>query len=144
MTDERRHRVTETPEKAERKGMDGEHKDVTRLIIACAIKVHRALGPGLLESVYEAAMAIELERSKVGFRQQVRVPAMYEGRLLGHYRIDFIVADAIVVEVKAVERFDPVFTSQVLTYMRVTSTHVGLLINFNVPRVVEGVQRFVL
>lgn len=123
--------------------MDHEEK-VTETIIGCAIEVHRELGPGLLENAYLAALAIELEAAGLRFEQQVRVPIQYKGRLIGEYRLDLLVADAVVVEIKSVERFDPVFEAQVLTYLRVAKKRVGLLINFNTRLLKQGVKRFVL
>jgi GxxExxY protein len=117
---------------------------LTERIIACAIEVHRALGPGLLEGAYQAAMSIEFDLAGLKVEEQLLVPAKYKGRLIGMYRIDFVVERAVVVEVKAVQRTEPVFTSQILTYMRVTKIAIGLLINFNAPLVTEGIRRFVL
>jgi GxxExxY protein len=117
---------------------------LTERIIACAIEVHRALGPGLLEGAYQAAMSIEFDLAGLKVEEQLLVPAKYKGRLIGMYRIDFVVERAVVVEVKAVQRTEPVFTSQILTYMRVTKITIGLLINFNAPLVTEGIRRFVL
>jgi GxxExxY protein len=104
---------------------------VTEKIIGCAIEVHRNLGPGLLESVYEEAMCVEFDIQGIHYQRQIVVPVNYKGRVIGDYRIDLLVEEAIVVELKSVERFDPVFEAQVLTYLKVTSKRVGLLINFN-------------
>ena len=117
---------------------------LTQRIIGCAIEVHQVLGPGLLESVYESAMAMELEFQKMGFRQQVLVPIQYRGRLIGEHRIDLIVENTVVVELKSVERFDRVFEAQILTYLRLTNLKTGLLINFNSRMLHEVVKRFVL
>jgi GxxExxY protein len=117
---------------------------LTQRIIGCAIEVHQVLGPGLLESIYESAMAIELDFQKIGFRQQVIAPIQYRGRLLGEHRIDLIVENTVVVELKSVERFDRVFEAQILTYLRLTNLKTGLLINFNSRMLHEGVKRFVL
>jgi GxxExxY protein len=117
---------------------------LTEKIIGCAIEVHRQLGPGLLESTYEAAMAIELESSGIRFERQVVYPVLYKGRSIGEYRLDLFVEKQIVVETKSVERFDPVFAAQVLTYLRVTGAKVGLLINFNSRLLHEGIKRFIL
>ena len=117
---------------------------LTERIIACAIEVHRALGPGLLEGAYEAALSIEFDIAGLKVEEQRQVPAKYKGRLIGVYRMDFLVERTVVVEVKAVQRIEPVFASQILTYMRVTKIRLGLLINFNAPLVTEGIRRFVL
>jgi len=117
---------------------------VTDRIIKCAIEVHKQLGPGLLESMYESAMAIEFELEGLNFRQQIKIPAIYKGRQLGEYRLDMLVEDLIVLEIKSVERFDPVFEAQLLTYLKLTSKRVGLLINFNSRLVKDGIKRFIL
>ena len=109
-----------------------ETKDpLTEKIIGCAIEVHKVLGPGLLEASYEAALAIEFEAVKLNFQRQPIVPVNYKGRLVGEHRLDFLVENAVVVELKSVERFDPIFEAQVLAYLRVTGKDRGLLINFN-------------
>ena len=129
-----RHRVTEIDL------LDG----VTSRIIGCAIEVHRGLGPGLLEPVYEAAMCIELGDRGLSFVRQTCVPAYYKGRLLGEYRVDLIVEDAVIVEMKSVAVLLPVFEGQLLTYLRVTGKRVGLLINFNNRLLKDGVKRVIL
>lgn len=91
---------------------DGYGADVTDQIIACAIEVHRHLGPGLLESVYESAMCLELKSAGVLFRRQVGVPVTYKGELIAEHRPDLVVSDLVVVEIKSVERFNPVFASR--------------------------------
>ncbi len=117
---------------------------LTEKIIGCAIEVHRQLGPGLLESTYEAALAIEMESAGLHFERQALFPVAYKGHAVGEYRLDFLVEDAIVVEIKSVERFDPVFEAQVLTYLKATGKHIGLLINFNSRLLKHGVKRLVL
>ncbi len=116
----------------------------TEKIIGCAIEVHRNLGPELLESVYEEAMCAELDIQGVHYQRQLAVPVNYKGRVIGDYRIDLLVEDAVVVELKSVERFDPVFEAQVLTYLKVTGKKVGLFINFNSKLLKEGIKRFIL
>jgi GxxExxY protein len=118
--------------------------ELTKRIIGCAIEVHRALGPGLLEAAYHAALSIEFDSVGLPFKSQVRVPATYKNHSIGEYRIDFMVENAVIVEVKSVARFDPVFESQMLTYLRVTHLSLGLLINFHSRLVTEGIRRFVL
>jgi GxxExxY protein len=117
---------------------------LTERIIACGIEVHRALGPGLLEPIYETAMCIELKEQGVGFVRQRMLPAFYKGRLLGEYRVDLIVEDLVVVEIKSTERPNPLFEAQLLTYLRLTGKHLGLLLNFNSRLLTEGVKRMVL
>ena len=108
-----------------------ELNDITEAIIGCAIEVHRQLGPGLLEVSYESALCIELDDAGLSYQRQTAIPAIYKRRTIGEYRLDLLVEDAIVIEIKSVERFDPIFQAQVLTYLRVTGKRIGLLINFN-------------
>ncbi|MBI2956441.1 MAG: GxxExxY protein [Acidobacteria bacterium] len=117
---------------------------LTQRIINCAIEVHRELGPGLLESAYESALCIELDEARLKYERHVPFPAVYKGRTIGEYRIDLIVEDAVVVEIKSTERLDPVFEAQVLTYLKVTGKKLGLLINFNSRLLKDGVRRFIL
>jgi len=119
-------------------------KHLTEQIIGCAIEVHRQLGPGLLEGTYEAALCIELQNAALNFIRQPVFPVVYKGHAIGEYRLDLIVNDTVVVEIKSVERFDPIFEAQVLTYLRVTGKKIGLLINFNSRLVCDGVKRYVL
>jgi GxxExxY protein len=119
-------------------------KQITEAIIGCAIEVHRQLGPGLLEQTYEAALCIELQNADMKFVKQPIFPVVYKGHAIGEYRLDLIVADSVVVEIKSVERFDPIFESQVLTYLRVTGKKVGRLMNFNSRLLRDGIKRYVL
>ncbi len=96
--------------------------ELTSQIIRCAIDIHRVIGPGLLEAAYEAAMCIEFDDAKLRYERQKSIPAMYKGRLLGEYRVDLIVEDLVVVEVKSVERETPLFEAQLLTYLRATGS----------------------
>ena len=121
-----------------------EFEELTERIIACAVEVHRQLGPGLLEAAYEAAMCVEFDSGGLSYQRQVVFPVYYKGRVIGEYRIDLMVDDKVVVEIKSVERFDPVFEAQILTYLRVTGKKVGLLINFNRRLLKDGIKRFVL
>jgi GxxExxY protein len=122
-----------------------EQKDpLTERIIGCAIEVHRVLGPGLLEASYEAALAIEFETAKLRFKRQLVIPVSYKSQPIGEHRLDFLVEEAVIVELKSVERYDPIFEAQVLTYLRLSSKRRGLLINFNSRLLKEGVKRFVL
>ncbi len=97
-----------------------------------------------MESVYEEAMCIEFGLQDVSYQRQLSVPVNYKGRVIGDYRIDLLVEDADVVELKSVERHDPVFEAQVLTYLGATGKKVGLLINFNSKLLKEGIKRFIL
>jgi GxxExxY protein len=120
------------------------HDRLTGRIIGCAIEVHRVLGPGLLESTYEEALCVELEEAGLAYQRQLPVPILYKGRTLGEYRLDLLVEDAVVVEVKSTDRDDPIFMSQVLTYIRLTGKRVGLLINFNRRLLKNGITRLVV
>lgn len=116
----------------------------TRLV-DCAFQVHKNLGPGLLESYYEQAMAIEMELQGIKFQRQPVVPIFYKNQLLdGQFRLDFLVEDKIVLELKSVETMNPVYQSQILTYMKISKAKLGLLINFNVPLIKNGIKRFAL
>ena len=117
---------------------------VTQRIIGCAIEVHRVLGPSLLESMYEAAMCIEFEEAGVKHDRQTRLPAYYKGRLLGEYRVDLVVEDLVLVEIKSIDRLNPVFEAQLLTYLRLTGKRIGLLLNFNSRLLKDGVKRLIL
>jgi len=133
-TESQRHRETE------------DSKDPrTSLIIGAPIEVHRILGPGLLESAYEECLCHELHLREISFERQIELPVEYKGiKLDCGYRVDLIVQEEIVVELKRVERVLPIHEAQLLTYMRLTGKQVGLLINFNVPLLTKGVTRMVL
>jgi len=117
---------------------------ITREIIGAGIEVHRALGPGLLESAYIPCLQHELAARQLRFVTERAVPIVYKGIALDtKYRIDLIVEDAVIVEVKAVEQLLQVHQAQVLTYMRLTGCPAGLLINFNVAKLIDGVKRLI-
>ena len=122
----------------------GEADPLTERIIGCAIEVHRHLGPGLLEAIYEEALCIELGIQGLAYQRQLPVPILYKGHSLGDYRVDLLIEDTVVVEIKSVERYDPVFQAQVLTYLKSTGKHIGLLINFNSRLLHDGVKRISL
>jgi GxxExxY protein len=124
-------------------GDDATNK-LTEQIIGCAIAVHRELGPGLLESVYERALCIEFVAARLEFKRQFGVPLYYKGELLSEHRPDLIVDERVIVEVKSVERLDPVHTAQLLTYLRVCRIRVGLLLNFHSAFVRRGIRRVML
>ena len=120
------------------------HNLLTEKIIGCAIKVHRTLGAGLLESAYESAFSIELKRAGLQFLRQVSCSIEYEGELVGAYRFDLLVENTVLVEVKSVLKFERTFVTQVLTYLRATGCRIGLIINLNAPVLKDGVKRIVL
>lgn len=117
---------------------------ITERILKCAIAVHRELGLGLLESVYEEAMDIAFQLEGLLAERQLKIPVLYRGQIIGEYKPDMIVNGLVIVEIKSVERFDPVFEAQVLTYLKITGKRVGLLIHFNSRLVKDGVKRFIL
>ena len=118
------------------------HNELSSLIIKAAIAVHRALGPGLLESVYQVCLLAELKSMGLRAQEQVAVPIVYRGeRLANDLRIDLLVEDRIVVEIKAVEELHPIHTAQLLTYLKLTNKKLGLLINFNTTKLIEGLER---
>ncbi len=118
---------------------------LTEALIGAAIEVHKALGPGLLESVYEACLCRELELRGLQCARQVELPISYKGvKLDGGCRADLLVGSTVVVEIKAVEAVLPVHEAQLLTYLRLSGRRVGLLINFNVPVLKDGIVRRVL
>jgi len=118
---------------------------ITERIIGCAIEVHKNLGPGLLESAYEECLAYELMSAGLNFDRQKPVPVVYKDiKLDCGYRIDLLVENSVIIELKSVETFNPVHEAQILTYMRFANKPIGLLINFNVLILVQGVKRYKL
>lgn len=119
-----------------------EYNYLSREIIGAAIEVHRELGPGLLESVYEACLMSELEMKGISVRNQIVLPLYYKGqKLVKEFRLDLLVEDEIIVELKAVEELKDLHEVQLLTYLRLANKKLGLLINFNVPVLIRGVRR---
>ena len=118
---------------------------VSQQVIGMCIEVHRVLGPGLLESAYEAALAYELATAGIPFQKQIDLPLDYKGvKLDCGYRLDFIIAEDLILELKAVQEILPVHKAQLLTYLKLNQKPLGLLINFNVPLLKDGVQRVVI
>jgi GxxExxY protein len=113
-------------------------------IIGCAIAVHKSLGPGFLESIYQQAMCVELARREITFEREVPVNVTYEGVDIAGQRLDLIVGERIVVELKAVSAIDEIHRAQLISYLRATGLRGGLLINFRVPRLPKGLKRVVL
>jgi GxxExxY protein len=119
-------------------------EELTRRIIGAAMRVHSALGPGLLESAYEACLLFELHREGLEVARQVELPVVYENvRIDCGYRIDLLVEDAVIVELKAVEKLSPLHHAQLLSYLKLSGKQVGLLINFNVVHLRDGIKRLV-
>ena len=116
---------------------------ITEKIIGCAIEVHKALGPGLLESAYEECLSFELENTGLKIHRQKPVPVVYKDiKLECGYRIDILVEDTVIIEIKTVDGFNPVHEAQILTYMKFAKKNIGLLINFNVTILKNGIKRY--
>lgn len=125
--------------------MEYKYEDVTHKIIGCAMDVHKILGPGLLESAYEACLVYELVNKNLHVERQIPVPVIYkEIKLECGYRIDILVENSIVIELKAVEALNDIHEAQVLTQMKFANKSVGLLINFNVLLLKNGLRRFII
>ena len=121
------------------------HQNLTEQIIGAAIEVHKELGPGLLESAYEQCLCHELHMRHIDFQRQVQLPVAYKGLNLDcGYCIDLIVQDAVVLELKSVDKFEAVHQAQLLTYLRLSGKRVGLLLNFNTPVLTQGIIRRIL
>lgn len=121
------------------------YKDLTGKIVDCAVKVHKQLGPGLLESAYEECLYQELMECGISSIKQVPMPLIYKGRKLElGYRLDLLVEDKVVIEVKSVDCLNPVHTAQLMTYLKLSGCKIGLLINFNVAFLKEGIKRIII
>ncbi|MEK7723742.1 MAG: GxxExxY protein [Acidobacteriota bacterium] len=115
---------------------------ITEKIIGCAISVHRVLGPGLLESAYEECLCYELSQASLNFERQVPLPVIYKGvKLDCGYRMDIVVEDLVIIEIKAVEKILPVHEAQILSYLKLYNKKLGLLLNFHVPVLKNGMKR---
>ena len=115
---------------------------LSETIIGAAIEVHKYLGPGLLETVYEICLVEELEQRGLNVQQQVHLPLYYKGQLTNKYFvIDLLIEDEVILELKAVDKVLPVYENQLMTYLKLTQKNLGLLINFNVPRLIDGIRR---
>jgi GxxExxY protein len=122
-----------------------EQKDpLTEKIIGCAIEVHRTLGPGLLESTYESALCVEMQLAGLKFERQLTIPIAYKNQPVGDYRLDLLVEKSVIVEIKSVDRFDPIFEAQLLAYLKITGIKRGLLLNFNSRLLKDSIKRLVL
>jgi GxxExxY protein len=120
-----------------------ELNEITKRIIGCAIEVHKSLGPGLLESAYEECLSYELIKNGLNIKRQQPTPVVYkEIKLECGYRIDILVENSVVVELKVVDEFNPVHEAQILTYMKFSNKSLGLLINFNVTILRNGIRRY--
>jgi len=119
-----------------------EGNQLTNEIIGSAIEVHRNLGPGLLESTYEECMAYELQERELIIKRQIEIPVLYKGtQLEQNYRIDLLVNNQVIIELKSVNKLEPVHDAQLLTYLKLAKKRYGLLLNFNVPVMKQGIRR---
>lgn len=124
--------------------IDERTERLAKIVIDCAFKVYVTLGPGLLESVYETCLCHEFAKRGIHFKRQVTIPIIYDGIKLDEgFRIDILVEETLIIELKAVEVMNPVFQSQLITYLKLTKKRLGLLINFNVPNFKKGVKRII-
>ena len=122
-----------------------EFDDISKRVIGCALEVHRFLGPGLLESAYEQCLAFELSSHNIKFKRQEPVPVIYKGiKLDCGYKIDLLVEDELIVELKSVSEINHLHEAQILTYMKLTQKQTGLIINFNSQLLKNGIKRFVI
>ena len=119
-------------------------KEVTEKIISCAIEVHSALGPGLLESLYEEALVEEFKLRNILFERQKEIIMKYKGKNIGNHRIDLLVEDKVIVELKATDAINKIYEAQLLTYLKATNKRIGLLVNFNVERLKDGIKRLII
>lgn len=125
--------------------LDPRIEAIGREIIDSAIQVHKALGPGLLESVYQSCMCREFSIRKISFQKETEVPIIYKNmRLESGLRLDLLVEGCVILELKSVEKIIPIHESQLLTYLKITSHRLGFLLNFNVPLMKEGIKRIIL
>ena len=139
------HRDTETQRETQRDPIPDAVNETSGFVVDAAFQVHKTLGPGLLESVYEECLLYELANRGLDVRRQVQVPLIYkELQFDCGFRIDLLVSDEVVVEIKAVDAVLPIHLAQILTYLKITEKRVGLLINFNKTRIKNGIHRFVL
>jgi GxxExxY protein len=138
--------MEEFPElpRMERREPDEQLDSIARIVVDAAYKVHTALGPGLLESVYEKCMLFELHKRGLKCEAQLDLPIQYQGCLIdAGYRLDMLVEDLLVVEIKAVEKLLPVHQAQLMTYLKLSNKQLGLLINFNSALIRDGIKRIV-
>ena len=136
--------MSSSPQRAQRNTEVVGINAITEAIIGAAMKVHSALGPGLLESAYEACLAHELRKAGFDVRSQVELPVIYDGvRVDLGYRIDLLVNDAVIVELKCVEKIAPIHEAQILSYLKLSKKRVGLIINFHVRHLKDGIKRVV-
>ena len=121
-----------------------EGEDIGRIVVNSAFKLHNFLGPGLLEKVYEVCLAHELQKSRLHVQRQLDVPIQYDGlQFKEGLRLDLLIENKVVVEIKAIETVNPVWQAQILSHLKLTNLNLGYLINFNVPLIKDGIRRFI-
>lgn len=138
MKPQRPQRISQCPQK------EFPLSDVTDKIISCAINVHSVLGPGLLERLYEEALVEDFSLRGILFERQIEVALKYKGKEIGKHRIDLLVEDKVIVELKAVDTMNKVYEAQLLTYLKAMNRRVGLLINFNEGKLKDGIKRMII
>ncbi len=127
------------------KALSNQEESIAKKIVDAAYTVHKILGPGLLEKVYEACFCHELSKRKLKYQRQVDIPVVYDGLIFDEgLRLDVLVEDLIICELKAVENMNPVWEAQILSHLKLTGKRLGFLINFNVPLVKNGIKRIIL
>ena len=125
--------------------MDEELERIAKIIVDCAFKVHIKLGPGLLEKVYEVCFCYELQKHGLNYQRQIDIPIVYEEMVFQEgLRLDVLVENKVVCELKALENVNPVWEAQILSHLNLTGNRLGFLINFNVPKIKDGIRRFVV
>lgn len=137
-------RLGDTEKKVKKMKRSEKQDPLTYQIIGAGIEVHKVLGPGLLERVYEDAICIELAERKLQYERQKLINLQYKGHIIGDLVADLIIEERVIVELKAVERLLPVHTAQLMTYLKLTNLNLGLLMNFNIPVLTDGVKRIIL
>jgi len=137
--------MLKTPKRMMHKPVPSDVEQVGKIVLDAAFKVHTALGPGLLESVYEACLAFEIRKGGLSVETQVSLPVIYEGvKVDAGLRMDVLVEKCVILELKSVETMNPVYEAQLLTYLKLTGIRLGYLINFNVPHLRDGFKRMVV
>lgn len=126
-----------------RREPDAETDEIARAVIGAALEVHRHLGPGFLENIYESALVSELQSRRIPFERQKAVRLLYKNQPVGLHRLDLLVADRVIVELKAVEAMAPIHFAQMVSYLAATGLPLGLLLNFHVPMLRHGIHRIV-
>ncbi|MFH1197069.1 MAG: GxxExxY protein [bacterium] len=125
--------------------LSSKEEEIGKILVNSAFKVHSELGPGLLEKVYEVCMAHELKKAGLNVRRQLDIPIKYDGLIFEEgLRLDLLVEDLVISELKAVEQVNPVWDAQILSHLKLTGLRLGYLINFNVPLIKQGIKRFIL